>query len=94
MNNDKEEVLEVEVKAPKNVRGALGPICNYCGGYGFTLAFGQTGNSKGCTHCDQTGVEPMSNIDIQRQIIKLNEQLLELKEIILKFGNDKIEETN
>ena len=43
----------------KNNRGALGPICNYCGGYGFTNILTQTGGgSAGCPKCLGSGVEP------------------------------------
>lgn len=38
----------------KNVDGHLGPICNNCGGYGFTNSIG--GASSGCQHCAQTGI--------------------------------------
>jgi len=39
----------------KNVDGTLGPICNHCGGYGFTNSIGKT--SLGCPYCLGSGVD-------------------------------------
>jgi|SRR5215471_5522209 len=40
----------------KNTRGDLGPICNSCGGYGYTNLI--TGGSGNCARCQGTGIQP------------------------------------
>lgn len=44
--------------AVKNQRGEQGPICAYCGGYGFTNSIVGTNVSPGCLRCHGTGIEP------------------------------------
>lgn len=41
----------------KNTDGTLGPICNTCGGFGFTHTLVNGGGSAGCPHCLGTGVD-------------------------------------
>ena len=60
----------------KNVDGRNGPICNNCGGYGFTNLM--TGGSGGCRHCEQTGVEPVSNKELVERIRELESKIIEL----------------
>lgn len=88
----KEEVETMDVdydavqKAQKNTTGELGPICNYCGGYGFTLAFGTASSSAGCPRCFGTGVEPVNTWQLQTQVIDIAKQLNELKQLILTLA--------
>lgn len=89
----KPEAIEIKVdtehltKEHKNNRGRLGPQCTYCGGYGYTLSI-MTGGSSGCNRCLQTGVEPVNTWELQKQVIDLSKQLVELKDIIIKFTKD------
>lgn len=94
--NDHELSVDADklLQAAKNTRGELGPICNFCGGYGFTLAFGTEGNSKGCPRCFGTGVEPVNTWELQKQVIELAKGMKELKEIIIKFAGEKLQDTN
>ena len=57
----------------KNSNGKLGKICNYCGGYGFTNNI--TGGSGGCIKCGQTGIETVSNFELQKKIKELEMEL-------------------
>jgi len=41
----------------KNTDGSLGPICNNCGGYGFTHTVFNNGADAGCIHCKGTGID-------------------------------------
>lgn len=41
----------------KNFDASLGPICNNCGGYGFTYTLSNNGSASGCIHCKGTGVD-------------------------------------
>lgn len=68
----------------KNLRGDLGPICNYCAGLGFTNSLG--GGALGCNKCSQTGVEPIDSYELQDQINELKESIGELKTLIVKLG--------
>lgn len=90
----KEKTLNVDVdklkkQGAKNTRGELGPVCNNCGGYGFTLGFN---GSLGCHYCNQTGVAAMTNHELQHQVVNLGKQMVELKELIIKLGKEKINE--
>ena len=61
----------------KNLKGELGPICNYCAGLGFTSLI--TGGTSGCYRCDQTGIEPVNVRELQeevRQLTKLVKKLI------------------
>ena len=51
----------------KNIDGHLGPICNSCGGYGYTLCL-VGGGSKGCHDCEQTGIAQPTKRELQDQI--------------------------
>lgn len=55
--------------AGKNITGELGPICNYCGGYGYTNGLG--GNSSGCPRCNGDGIEPVDVRELKEQVKKL-----------------------
>lgn len=71
----------------KNTDGHLGPKCNNCGGFGFTLGF--EGRDHGCQQCGQTGVAAMSNAELQREVIALHQKIDQLSAIILKeLGNE------
>ena len=54
----------------KNARGALGPICSACAGFGFTLGF-PDGKSLTCKLCGGTGVPEVDLVDLQKQVIDL-----------------------
>lgn len=60
---------EHKVTATKNSDGHLGPICNGCGGFGFT--FGIAGTDHGCHRCDQTGVAQPTNAELMARIAQL-----------------------
>lgn len=62
----------------KNVDGHVGPICNNCGGYGFTNLI--TGGAGGCHRCDQTGIEPINTRDLAAKVDKLTELVTKLVE--------------
>lgn len=71
-----------EHKAQKNTDGHLGPKCNNCGGFGFTL--GIAGTDHGCKYCNQTGIASLSNAELQTIVVDLAQQITELKNIIIK----------
>ena len=64
---------------PKNTDGKLGPICNNCGGFGFTNSI--LGGSLGCRDCEQTGVVLPTKVELLKQI----EELRKLQE----HGNNR-----
>lgn len=65
--------METEtVQVRKNVDGHLGPICNNCGGYGFTLS---ANGSKGCLYCEQTGIELPSKLELLQRIEVLEKKV-------------------
>lgn len=69
--NDK--LAKVVVSAPddiKNARGAFGPICNTCAGFGFTYSF-LDGKQVQCIPCAGTGVPKVDLVDLQKQVIEL-----------------------
>lgn len=66
----------VPVVNPKNVYGKLGPICNFCGGLGFTLNI--TSGSQGCQRCDQTGIEPVNTHELKKDVEEIKKLLLKL----------------
>jgi len=41
----------------KNTSGELGPICNNCGGYGYTNTMSRDGSSATCIHCLGSGID-------------------------------------
>jgi hypothetical protein len=89
---EKETVLEIKEDVTthqKNTDGHLGPICNNCGGFGFTLTFGGVSNSAGCKDCDQTGVASMTNAQLQKEVIGMKQELAELKNIIINALKEK-----
>lgn len=87
------EVNVDEMRArSKNTDGHLGPICNNCGGFGFTLTLGGPGTSAGCKSCDQTGVAAMTNSELQKMVVKMAEDLSEFKKLIIKLGKEKLSE--
>lgn len=64
-----------------NTDGAKGPICNYCGGYGFTNV--ATGGSAGCQRCLGSGVD--ERLVLERRLTRLEwavERLLERQETV------------
>lgn len=54
----------------KNTKGDLGPICNYCGGYGFTN--GLKGSST-CPDCHGDGIQPVNVRELYAQVVKITE---------------------
>jgi len=83
MSRQSFDVRHLDIGPQKNTRGDLGPICNFCGGFGFTLTIGGTG-SAGCQRCGQTGVEPVDTQALKIQVNQLSQQLNELKGIIVQ----------
>lgn len=86
--------LELEVKEDytqhqKNTRGDLGPVCNNCGGFGFTLTIGGTG-SAGCKDCHQTGVAAMTNHELQAMVVSMKSELQDLKRLIIELAQSKL----
>ncbi|MDE2100935.1 MAG: hypothetical protein KGL39_27055 [Patescibacteria group bacterium] len=56
----------------KNNRGTLGPICDYCGGYGFTNMLNDMGGrSAGCPKCFGTGIEPVDTRQLKSDVDQL-----------------------
>lgn len=77
------KVIELKETAPnKNADGHLGPVCNNCGGYGYTLGIG--GTDSGCRDCGQTGVAAMTNRELQAEVLSLHKKMDSLAKIILK----------
>lgn len=75
----------------KNLNGQVGPVCNNCGGYGYTMHIGNkekniTPGAKGCAECDGTGVALPSNREIQNQLSELKNEFNSLKKAILKVA--------
>lgn len=79
-------IQEDQMHHQKNTDGHLGPKCNNCGGFGFTLTFGGPSNSAGCKDCNQTGVATMTNAELQAAVIELKQTLAEVKELIIKHS--------
>lgn len=78
-----EETIQLkEYKAQKNTDGHMGPKCNNCGGFGFTL--GISGSDHGCKHCDQTGVAAMTNKELQTEVLSLHDKIDSLAKIIIE----------
>lgn len=63
---------------PKNTDGSLGPICNNCGGYGFTNLM--TGGAASCVFCHGDGIEPINVRELAGKVDKIL-NLLERKTI-------------
>lgn len=82
-------IKEEQMHHQKNTDGHLGPKCNNCGGFGFTLTFGGVSNSAGCKDCNQTGVATMSNAELQAALIEMKQDFADLKAIILKSLNEQ-----
>lgn len=94
-NGKKVDELEVDMDAlpvQKNTDGHLGPKCNNCAGFGYTLVISGPSKTAGCVRCDQTGVEPISGWELQKQVIDLAEKLEDLKKIIIKFAGEKLKD--
>ena len=60
----------------KNSDGHLGPVCNNCGGYGYT---GGIRGPQGCMSCDQTGIKTPTRAELQQQIDELRLIVEELR---------------
>ena len=56
----------------KNTDGTLGPVCGYCGGYGYTNVV--TGGSAGCPHCLGSGVD--ERILLRERLDRLEAQIM------------------
>lgn len=75
----------------KNNRGHLGPVCNYCGGYGFTNMLSDSGGkSASCPRCYGTGVEPVNVNQLKADIDELKVELQGLKNLIIKEAKRRI----
>lgn len=61
----------------KNQDGHLGPICGYCGGYGFTNSL-KSGESSGCRRCNGGGVEPPDLFQLQKDVDTLRGQVADI----------------
>lgn len=68
----------------KNTRGKLGPICNYCGGYGFTNGINKASSS--CIKCGGDGIEPINVRDLHAQVVKLTELMGDIITTLQKKG--------
>jgi hypothetical protein len=60
----------------KNTDGKLGPICGYCGGYGFTNSLAP-GTSAGCARCGGSGIDRERQLEERLQGIERRLALLE-----------------
>lgn len=77
------ELNDTEVQ--KNNRGTLGPICNYCGGYGFTnLLSDKGGSSASCPKCGGSGVEQPDINRLKSDIDMLKAEVQGLKNLIIR----------
>jgi hypothetical protein len=56
----------------KNTDGALGPICHYCGGYGFTNTM-EARRSASCPHCLGSGVD--KDAVLQRRLASIEARI-------------------
>lgn len=75
----------------KNNRGHLGPICNYCAGYGFTnILSDKGGSSAGCPRCSGTGVEQPDIMQMKSQIDLIMLELEGIKNLIIKEAKRRI----
>jgi hypothetical protein len=85
-------ILEINgTDIQKNNRGTLGPICDYCGGYGFTnMLSDKGGSSAGCSRCGGTGVEQPTPAELQNQINTIMLELKGLKNLIIKEAKRRI----
>lgn len=91
----KPEIIDIEVQLPdkppqgKNTDGHLGPICNNCAGFGYTLRL--KGESAGghCMNCEGSGVARMTHQQLQNQVVGLSADIKALKDIIIKFMEEK-----
>lgn len=87
-----------EQKVNKNVNGELGPICNNCGGLGWTMLL--TGGNANCTYCDATGVATMTRQQLQKEILECKAMIAEIiqhlidEKIILKGIKFPVKEGN
>jgi len=73
-----EEILN----SGKNLDGAKGPVCNNCGGYGFTMKL--KGGKLPCNDCDQTGAVTVSNRELQELVFGLAHDIKMLRNALLK----------
>lgn len=53
----------------KNTDGKIGPICKWCGGYGFLN--NMKGGSEGCTKCEGTGIDTPTRTELLDMIKSL-----------------------
>lgn len=68
----------------KNTDGHLGPKCNTCGGFGYTLTFA---GSAGCRDCNQTGVSMPTIAALEERIGRLEYEIQALKDIVIRAVN-------
>lgn len=82
------DTIKLKPALNKNATGLLGPICNNCAGYGFTL--GISGTDNGCHYCNQTGVSQPTTSSIEDRVASLELEIRGLKNIILKELGKKV----
>lgn len=58
---------------PKNTDGSQGPICNHCGGFGYTNSM--SGGAAGCPRCQGDGIAPIDIRALAKQVDGLDEKL-------------------
>lgn len=75
------DVIADLTKPNKNADGHLGPKCNNCAGFGYTL--GIAGSDHGCRDCNQTGVAAMTNAELQTEVLALHEKIDKLAKLII-----------
>lgn len=76
--------LTDEQKEQSNVLGTLGPICNTCGGLGWTNMLG--GGTKNCADCEKTGIATMSRRELQEEVLKLRQMIGEIVKNLMAEG--------
>lgn len=67
---------------PKNLDGSLGPKCNNCGGFGYTM--GLKGKTIQCAYCDATGVKTPTNRELQDQVSEIKDDLKKLRKALIE----------
>lgn len=78
------EVDFKQLSPNKNADGHLGPICNNCGGFGYTLGLKGERGGGGCHQCNQTGVATPTNQDLENRVASLETEIRGLKNLIIK----------
>jgi hypothetical protein len=72
----------------KNTNGSLGPICNNCGGFGFTNNI--EGGATGCAKCEQTGIQPPDIRELATKVNQLTDMVAQLTNLMTTSLNGDI----